>query len=80
MIIGRSNQSFAPFAEGTSGVDRNHCRIFIEEGHLMLEDLGSEQGTYLKTTNSKIEPGTPVCVEIGTEFYLGKPENSFIIQ
>jgi hypothetical protein len=80
LILGTENNSFAKLEKAISGVDGRHCRLFISDGKLMLEDLGSEMGTYLKRTNERVVSGSPVCVEMGTEFYLGKPENSFLIQ
>ncbi len=43
--IGRQDGNDLILTEG--GVSRQHARIFLEEGKVLLEDLGSANGTYL---------------------------------
>lgn len=44
-IVGRSRQADLCLAEGY--VSRRHARLWIESGGLMVEDLGSANGTYV---------------------------------
>jgi diguanylate cyclase (GGDEF)-like protein len=42
------------------GISRKHARIYKEAGKVMLEDLGSQNGTLIN--NKKVEKGAPVAL------------------
>ena len=51
------------------GVSRCHARISRYNGDLIIEDLGSLNGTFLNA--KKLSPYTPVKLEIGDYIHLG---------
>ncbi|WP_224362030.1 FHA domain-containing protein [Hyalangium versicolor] len=54
--IGRQDGNDLILSEG--GVSRQHARVFVEGGKVMLEDLGSANGTYVD--EERIEGATPL--------------------
>ena len=77
VIVGRSKQADLRIEEGY--VSRRHARLWIEAGRLMVEDLGSANGTFLNGERLKqrqpLLPGDRVCFD-ETEFYIEAPERS----
>lgn len=45
LVIGRSQQ--CDVVVNTSYVSREHCRVWLDDGRVMLEDLGSSNGTWV---------------------------------
>ena len=52
------------------GVSRRHARIHVQGGQVMLEDLGSKNGTFLGEEEAPV--GAPVLLPDGTTFRLGR--------
>lgn len=50
-------------------VSRKHAKLTVADGHYVLEDLESANGTFV--TGAKIEPGQQVHVQSGTEISFG---------
>lgn len=77
VIVGRSRQADLRIDEGY--VSRRHARLWLEAGRLMVEDLGSANGTFLNgerlATRRCLLPGDRVSFD-ETEFYVESPERS----
>jgi len=48
-------------------VSRRHCRFFFQDGHWILEDLGSAHGTFLSGVKIK-ETEISVCNRINNSY------------
>src|SRR4051812_272813 len=67
LLIGRSSQCHLVLADDT--VSRRHAELRIEDGHWMLRDLGSSNGTWVngrRIVEAEVRPGDLV--------YLGGAE------
>jgi len=53
-----------------SGVSRSHLNIYVRNGNVMLKDLGSTNGTYIKGV--RVEPHREISYESGTRVSLGQ--------
>ena len=77
VIVGRSKQADLRIEEGY--VSRRHARLWLEAGRLMVEDLGSANGTFLNgerlDARQCLTPGDRICFD-ETEFYVEAPERS----
>ena len=78
ITFGRDVSATVCFPADAKGVSRQHCRIFWQNGTLMLMDSGSSYGTY--TQAGKLQPMKPVPVKSGDVFYIGEKKNCFKIQ
>ena len=58
----------------TSTVSRKHCKLYLDNGKIMIEDLGSVNGTYIDKTripkNRKIILDKSVKIGLGTSYEL----------
>ena len=82
VTIGREPSCEAAFPQGSEGsnkVSRRHCKLYFENGRLLLVDLGSTNGTYM-ADGRRLTPGQPVAVKPGDRFYLDNPDNMFEIR
>lgn len=78
ITFGRDASATVCFPANTKGVSRQHCRIFWQNGTLMLMDTGSSYGTFIQA--GKLQPMKPVPVQSGDVFYIGEKKNCFKIQ
>lgn len=78
ITFGRDASATVCFPADAKGVSRQHCRIFWQNGTLMLMDTGSSYGTF--TQAGKLPPMKPVPVKSGDVFYIGEKRNGFKIQ
>ncbi len=78
ITFGRDQSSTVRFPADAKGVSRKHCRLFWQNGILMLMDSGSSYGTYMQ--DGKMQPMKPVAVKSGDIFYIGEKKNCFKIQ
>lgn len=78
IVFGRDAAATVRFPADAKGVSRQHCRLFWQNGTLMLMDSGSSYGTY--TQEGKLQPMHPVAVKSGDVFYIGEKKNCFKIQ
>lgn len=60
-----------------STVDKMHCKLIVQNGGLYLADLGSRYGTFLN--NNKLKLGTGYLLNKGDVFYIGSPEQKFVV-
>lgn len=79
LIIGRDRDSCnMPVPDGTPGVSRQHCSLFMKDGKLYIEDLGSSHGTFI-APGRKLAAREPIEMRAGDSFYIGSPNESFVI-
>ena len=65
-VVGRSTEADLPLADDL--VSRRHARFTIREGVLLLEDLGSRNGTYM----NGFPVGGPIAVDTTSEILIGQ--------
>lgn len=78
LLVGRRNDKDAfipdvdlyPFAGFLLGVSRKHALIYPLGDRLMIEDLGSRNGTYV--AGERLKPNTPQVLYDGVRVSLGK--------
>lgn len=75
--MGRSSQCRILFPNGTPGISSNHCELTLENGSILLTDLGSSYGTF--TGSGKLTPNTPCFLKPGETFTLAQGE-SFLVE
>ena len=68
ILIGRSTR--AHFIINDESVSRNHARLVLIKGQLMVEDLDAMNGVWL--SGARIASRTPMPLNFGTEFTIGK--------
>lgn len=79
VTLGRDpKQCGVVFPPNTPGVSGKHCTVWAEQGRVYVKDLGSTHGTYL-SQGSKLVPGQAMALAPGESFYLGSPQESFVI-
>jgi len=57
-------------------ISRQHARVFVESGRLLIDDLGSEAGTYID--GERVVPGSPALVHDGAEIQVGSARFRFV--
>ena len=62
----------------TPGVSALHCELHYTSGRLELTDLGSTYGTFIGD-GIRLEANRPYSLQAGETFYLGAPDNKFMI-
>lgn len=70
-IVGR-NPSEATFVINHEQVSRRHFRLFLASGRIMIEELGSTNGTQLN--GQPAEPGQPQPLDDASHLQLGDLE------
>lgn len=78
LILGRDQCCSLRLPGTASGVSRRHCRVRLQGGRPVLEDLQSSYGTYL-ATGQRLVANDPVFLSNGSRFYLGDRQNQFQI-
>lgn len=79
LIFGRdASRCTAVYPTDTKGVSGCHCKVELAGGQVVLTDLGSTYGTYLKN-GTRLTANVPCSLRIGDEFYLAEPANTFRI-
>lgn len=76
--IGRDVSCAVRFPADAKGVSRIHCKLFWQNGTLMLMDMNSSYGTYVNS--GKLSPMQPVPLKAGDVFYIAEKNNQFKIQ
>jgi len=77
ITIGREADNTIRYPVQTPGISRHHVRLYWNNGQLMLVDLGSSNGTFMKT--GRLAAQQPVPLNPGDVFYLGEKLNAFEI-
>ena len=78
LILGRDQCCSLRLPGSAGGISRRHCRVRLQGGRPVLEDLQSSYGTYL-ASGQRLLPNTPVELTNGSRFYLGTQQNQFQI-
>lgn len=65
------------YPAGSPGISGVHCEILLREGRVFIRDSGSTYGTFLQ--GKKLQDSQPTPIHIGESFYLGNPQESFMI-
>lgn len=69
LSIGRSPDDDISLSEG-SGVSRHHASVFVLDGEVVIQDLGSRNGTYV---NKKLIPGNrQTTLKFGDVIMIGR--------
>lgn len=77
IIIGRE-EGFCNIAiDGDKTISRKHCRIFLSDNGIMIEDLGTPNKTYL---NGKQVVNVPSLLENNSEIKMGRSVFSITIE
>lgn len=79
LLIGRAVEASVRYPADAKGISRSHCRIFWNEGALMIMDLGSTSGTFLRG-KGQLQPNVPTALVEGDVIYLGSKQNALSIQ
>ena len=82
IVIGRDVASCnIVYPESAPGISSRHCRIIPGKDALVIEDLTSTYGTFLKDGNrTRLEPGKRKALPDGAGFFLAVEDNSFIVK
>lgn len=81
LVIGRDGaMSQLVFPDSMTDISKRHCRLRHDPatGKLLLEDLGSTNGTVV-VGGPAMRPGVVVELPVGARFQLASPENEFEI-
>ncbi len=79
VIFGRdASRCTAVYPSNTKGVSGLHCKVERAGGGVVLTDLGSTYGTFLKN-GTRLTANVPCNLRSGDEFYLAEPANTFQI-
>jgi len=79
LTIGRDTGCGIRLPDSTPGISRCHCCIRVQQGNLLLVDLGSAYGTYLGN-GTRLPPNYPTQLTSRSRFYLGSPNILFEIR
>ena len=66
---------YPTYIQGISGI---HCVVRLQNGKIILQDLGSTYGTYLND-GRRLAANEPVVLRVGDRFWLGSEKESFVI-
>ncbi len=81
-VIGRDIGSCnIVYPEKTPGISSVHCRVIPGKDCLLIEDLGSSYGTFIKDhARTRLEPNKKSPLPEGAGFFLAVEDNSFIVR
>lgn len=77
--FGRSSKCDVSFPQNAPGISGEHCELMVENGRVVLRDLGSSYGTYLNT-NTKLEPRITYSLKLGDTFTLAEGGQTFRLE
>lgn len=79
IIIGRNSKSCSIiYPDDEGGISRNHCKIEKNGSKVVISDMGSSYGTFVN--GEKLTPFTERELYSGDSFYLGNPENTYLVR
>ncbi|MFW5696661.1 MAG: FHA domain-containing protein [Phototrophicaceae bacterium] len=78
IVLGRADSvkrfypevDLTPYGALDRGVSREHARLQVSDGQLIITDLGSTNGTFL--AGERLEPNVPTTIQRGDELLLGR--------
>ncbi len=62
----------------SSSVSRTHCELFIQNGRMIVRDLGSSNGTWLN--GKRLESNRDASVKPGDRLEIGSKKERFEVQ
>ncbi|MBN8734204.1 MAG: trypsin-like peptidase domain-containing protein [Acidobacteria bacterium] len=71
------------FAAGTPGISKRHCRVYYDQGRVMVEDTYSTHGTFLGSgpgAGERLNPGEPRELQPGEEIRLADERVAFRLE
>jgi ABC-type multidrug transport system ATPase subunit/pSer/pThr/pTyr-binding forkhead associated (FHA) protein len=71
VTVGSSSDNDLVLEDPGRHVSRRHARLFIDEGRVYVEDLGSKNGTFVGRGAEQIPPKTRVPVPDGEQIWFG---------
>lgn len=77
--FGRNPGNQIVYPQNTKGVSGDHCELAMENGRIILRDLGSTYGTYLKS-GEKLNARVSYEVKEGDIFYLAENSQNFRVE
>lgn len=77
--FGRNPQNQVVYLQNTKGISGEHCELSMENGRIILRDLGSTYGTFLGN-GSKLNDRVSYEVKEGDIFYLAESSQSFRVE
>lgn len=77
ILVGTDSACQLTYPVNTADIDKNHCKLLLQNGGLYLADLGSQGGTYLN--NTKLKPMTGYLLKSGDRFSLGTGGQEFVV-
>ena len=77
VAIGRAGACQLVYASHAEGISATHCIVRMRGDRAELTDMASTCGTFVH--GERIAPNAPVTLAPGDSFYIGKPENNFVI-
>ena len=78
VVMGRDPSCAVRFDADVQGISRLHCQLTVSGGGAILMDLQSSYGTYAK--GQRLAPGVTTPIRAGEQFYLGDPQNAFVVK
>lgn len=78
LMLGRNPELCNVIFPNVPGVSGKHCAVWYDHGKLYLQDLNSTHGTFL-ASGAKLLANQTVEVHAGDSFYLGSPQERFLI-
>jgi hypothetical protein len=66
----RPDVDLTPMGAAERGVSRKHARLNVQDEHLLLTDLESMNGTYVR--GLRLAPNTPTMLRKGDQILLGR--------
>lgn len=78
IVLGRGDRrggrqpdiDLTPYGAADRGVSREHCRLYVHEGRMFVEDLGSTNGTFI--AGMQLPPREAVALRKGDEVMLSR--------
>ncbi len=70
VVIGRE-ETCDIVITGDPYVSRTHCKLFVEDDSIYLEDMGSTNGTFIMSDGEKTNVSEKISLSTGDEFILG---------
>ncbi len=77
--IGQAPDCVICYSADATEISREHCKLFYQNGKLMLVDLGSASGTFINA-NVRLNANEPTVLNSGDTFYLGDEKNLFTVK
>ncbi len=79
ITIGRNPDNNVCYPADTKGISRAHCKLYMQGNQLMIVDLGSTSGTFVKG-GTQLSANTAATLAVGDTFFLGESVNTFIVK